>query len=247
MTILVVGGTGATGRLLVGELLSQGHKVRVIVRSLDRLPEALRELELLEGIEASLLDLSDAALAEQVAGCDAVASCLGHNLTLRGVFGSPRRLVADATRRLCDAVRSHRPQTPVRFVLMSSAGVRHRGLAEPIGFAQRCVLGLLRTVVPPHADNEQAAEYLRTQIGASDPYLAWVAVRPDALTDDAEASEYDAYASPTRSAIFNSGQTSRANVAHFMASLMTDDDKQEAWKGRMPVIYNRDPQPKDVP
>lgn len=45
---------------------------------------------------------------------------------------------------------------------------------------------------------------------------------------------------PTRSAIFNAGQTSRINVAHFMADLLTDDTRWSAWSGQMPVLYNRD-------
>ncbi len=32
MTILVVGATGATGQLVVEQLLNRGHKVRIIVR-----------------------------------------------------------------------------------------------------------------------------------------------------------------------------------------------------------------------
>ena len=52
--------------------------------------------------------MSDDELREQVQGCDAVASCLGHNLTFKGIFGHPRRLVADATRRLCQAIKISR-------------------------------------------------------------------------------------------------------------------------------------------
>ena len=42
MTALVVGASGATGRLLVEELLNRGQKVKVIVRSPDKLPEILK-------------------------------------------------------------------------------------------------------------------------------------------------------------------------------------------------------------
>lgn len=35
--------------------------------------------------------------------------------------------------------------------------------------------------------------------------------------------------------------TSRINVAHFMADLITDDDTWRRWKGRMPVIYDEAP------
>ena len=39
MTTLVVGASGATGRLLVEKLLKRGQHVRIIVRSTDDLPD----------------------------------------------------------------------------------------------------------------------------------------------------------------------------------------------------------------
>lgn len=238
MKILIVGATGATGRHLTKELLNRGQNVRVIVRSPERLLEAVRGHENLEVITASLLELSDAELAQYVQGCDAVASCLGHNMTFQGMFGEPRKLVTDAVRRLCAAVRPNAPDKPVKYVLMNTTGNRNRDLDEPITFGERIVTGLLRMFLPPHVDNEQAADFLRTGIGQSDPLIEWVAVRPDSLIDADEVSAYEVHPSPIRSAIFDSGQTSRINVGHFMAALITEDEVWQQWKGQMPVIYN---------
>ncbi len=190
-------------------------------------------------IQASVLDLSDAELAQYVKGCHAVVSCLGHTIKFKGIFGHPHRLVTDATRRLCAAIKANQPTTPTKFVLMNTVGNRNRDLDEPISFAQQCVLGLLRLLTPPHADNEQAADFLRTQIGQNDGLIKWVAVRPDSLIDAAEVTVYDVYGSPIRSAIFDPGKTSRINVAHFMAELITNDETWQQWQGQMPVIYNR--------
>ena len=88
---LVVGATGATGRLLVAELVARGERVRALVRRAEGLPEALRGDSRVVVIEGSILGLGDAGLATLVDGCGAVASCLGHTLSLRGVFGPPRR------------------------------------------------------------------------------------------------------------------------------------------------------------
>lgn len=239
MTVLVVGASGATGRLLVEDLLSRGDRVRAVVRSPEKLPEALRDHHLLSIVHANLLDLSDDEMTQHVNGCTAVASCLGHNLTFRGIYGSPRRLVTDATRRLCEAVRATRPQHPVRFVLMNTAGNSNRDLDEPISFGQRCVIRLIRLLLPPHIDNEKAADYLRANVSPNDSAIGWVAVRPDTLVNEEWVTEYEVHPSPTRSAIFNAGKTSRINVAHFMAELITDDDTWNRWKGRMPVIYNK--------
>jgi NAD(P)H-binding len=263
MTTLVVGANGATGRLLVKHLLNRGLNVKVIVRSPDKLPEDIRNHGNLAVIQASVLDLSDAEMTQHVNGCDAVASCLGHNISLKGIFGSPRRLVTDATRRLCNAIavaaarepevssgierdktdgkpfEANKSDKPTKFVLMNTAGNTNRDLHEPISFSQQCVMGLIRLLLPPHVDNEEAADYLRTKIGQNNEAIEWAAVRPDNLIDEDRVTKYEVYASPTRSAIFDAGVTSRINVAHFMADLITDDDTWNKWKGQMPVIYNK--------
>ena len=239
-TALVVGATGATGRRLVEQLLDRGQQVRAIVRS----PSKLKHLEdnpNLTLIQGAPLDMSDTELAEHVKGCDAVASCLGHNLNFKGLYGKPRRLVTDTARRLCKAIKTNAPGKPVKYVLMNTTGNSNRDLNESVPLADRIVVGILRHVLPPHADNEQAADYLRVDIGQHDQHIQWVAVRPDNLIDNDEVSEYDLHPSPTRSAIFKAGQTSRINVGNFMARLITEEELWSTWKGQMPVIYNRAP------
>jgi NAD(P)-dependent dehydrogenase (short-subunit alcohol dehydrogenase family) len=241
MTTLVVGASGATGRLLVEQLLKRGQNVRVIVRSPENLSEFLINHDNMSVIHASLLNLSDAEMGQHVKGCDAVACCLGHNMSLKGIYGHPRKLVTDATRRLCNAIKANKSEEPTKFVLMNTAGNSNRDLHEPISFGQSCVIGLLRLLLPPHVDNERAADYLRTGIGQNDRAIEWAAVRPDNLINEDEVTEYELHPSPTRSAIFDAGSTSRINVAHFMARLITEVDLWNKWKGQMPVIYNKAP------
>ncbi len=242
MSILVVGATGATGSLLVEELLRRGKNVQIIVRTPERLPARLRDQQNLSVIQANLLDLTEAELARHVEGCEAVASCLGHNITFRGVFGPPYRLVTEATRRLCRAIESRQTQHPTKFVLMNTSGNSNRDLDEQISLAQQCVIGIIRLLIPPHADNEQAADFLRTRVGQTHATIEWAAVRPDGLVNETEVSPYEIHPSPTRSAIFDAGTVSRINVAHFMAELITDNATWEKWKGQMPVIYSKSPE-----
>lgn len=240
MTTLVLGASGATGRLLVGQLLARGEPVRALLRSPDAL-RALRGDSRLSLIQASVLDLDEATLARHVAGCSAVASCLGHLMSLRGIYGQPRRLVLDALRRLCRAIVASAPARPVRVVLMNTAGNSNRDLREPVSLAQRGVVALVRALVPPHADNEAASDYLRTIIGQAHPLIQWVVVRPDSLIDRDAVSAYETHPSPIRSAIFDAGRVSRINVAHFMAELAVGGAAWERWRGRMPVIYDTAP------
>jgi len=231
MATLVVGASGATGRLLVDQLLKHGRNVRIIVRSAENLSEFIKDHENISVINASVLGLSDAEMAEHLNGCDSVASCLGHNMSLKGIYGSPRRLVTEAITRLCSAIKSNNSDKPIKFVLMNTTGNRNRDLHEPISFGQRCVIALLRLMLPPHVDNERAADYLRSTVGQDDRAIEWSAVRPDNLINEDEVTDYDVHPSPTRSAIFNAGETSRINVANFMARLITDDDIWNEWKG----------------
>lgn len=239
MTTLVVGATGATGKLLVEELLKRGQSVKAIVRAADRMPKELLNHGRLSIVEGTILEFTDAEVAKHVEDCNSVASCLGHNLSFKGVFGHPRRLVTDSARRLCSAIQAAPERRPTRFVLMNTAGNSNRDLNETVSFAQQVVIGLLRLFLPPHVDNEKAADYLRMEFGEQNEGVEWSVVRPDALTNETTVTNYDLHCSPTRSAIFNPGKTSRINVAHFMADLITSDATWNQWKGKMPVIYNR--------
>jgi len=237
---LVVGASGATGRLLVEVLLKRDQKVRVIVRSEGSLPESVNNHKNLETVKASLLDLSDSELQKYVNDVDAIASCLGHNITLKGLFGKPRKLVTDATRRLCEAVKANNPKNKVKYVLMNTIANSNRDLDEPSSKKLKMVIGLLRVFLPPHPDNEQAADYLRVKIGQTDDTIEWVAARPSGLIDEDTVTEYEAYASPLGDGALDPGKITRINTGHFMAELITDSKLWNKWKGQMPVLYNKE-------
>ncbi|MEH6910854.1 MAG: NAD(P)-binding oxidoreductase [Oceanicoccus sp.] len=239
MITLVVGASGATGRLLVEQLLNQGEQVKVIVRSIDKFTSLYRQDSQLTITEANLLDMTDAELVAQVQGCHAVVSCLGHNLTLDGMFGQPRSLVTNSAQRLCQAIEKTKAKAAVKYILMNTTGNQNKQADESISVAQSMVIGLIRNLLPPHADNEAAAAYLQSTFDDDQTAIEWVAVRPDSLIDETDVSEYKTHRSPIRSAIFNAGKTSRINVAHFISQLITDDHTWEKWKRQMPVIYNK--------
>jgi hypothetical protein len=222
----------------VEQLLNTKQKVKVIVRSPEKLPESWKNNDQLSIIQASVLDISKDEMAEYVQDCNAVASCLGHNMSWKGIYGKPRKLVTDAVSLLCNAIKKNIPDKPMKFVLMNTTGNRNRDLNEPISLGQRFVIGLLRLLLPPHVDNEKAADYLRTKIGQKNNFIEWVAVRPDGLVNEDKVSEYEVYPSPIRSAIFDAGTISRINVGHFMAELISENDLWNRWKGQMPVIYS---------
>jgi nucleoside-diphosphate-sugar epimerase len=236
-TVLLVGGTGRTGRRVLTQLLGGGASVRVVVRSAGKLPAGAADNPNLTVVEADLLSLGDDDLLRQVRGCDAVISCLGHVPDFKGIFGPPRDLVTRATTRLCRAIETLRPAKPVRFILMSSVSVnRPGGLDTRRGMFDKAVVWILRGIVPPTGDSQRAADFLWRDVGMTDTFVQWAVVRPDTLREG-DVSEYSLHEGLV-SGLFAPDSTNMANVAHFMCELATSSKTWDEWKGRLPVIIN---------
>lgn len=234
MTTLVLGGSGATRKLLVAQLLQSGQKVKMIVRPISNIPDCWHREHALTIIKEDITKISVADMVSYLSDCQAVASCLGHNLNWKGMFGQPKELVTTAVSLISKALAKKASPNPVKLILMNTAGNSNRDLDEVVSLGEKMVITLIRTLLPPHKDNEKAADYLRQK----NPYMEWIAVRPDSLIDLEVVTAYTVHSSPIRSAIFNPGKTSRINVAHFMSKLLTDEATWTKWKGQMPVIYN---------
>jgi hypothetical protein len=235
--ILLVGGTGRTGQRVLEQLLSRGISVRVIVRSAQKLPAGAAKNPNLAVVEANLLSLSDEDLRRHVCGCDAVISCLGHVVSLKGVFGPPRDLVTRATTRLCRGIEALQPAKPVKFILMSSVSVNHPGgLDTRRGIFEKAFVWMLRGVIPPANDNQQAANFLYNNIGISNPFLQWAVVRPDTLREG-DVSAYTLHEGLV-SSLLAPDNTNMANVAYWMCELATKSMAWDDWTGKLPVIIN---------
>lgn len=236
---LILGASGSTGSKLVEQLLlrDENNFVRTIVRSKERFHQSVAASDRLEVIEASLLDMKPEEFEEAVKDCDAVCSCLGHNLSMKGIYGQPRRLVVDAIERVCKTIKVIGPSKPVKVILMGSDGVANPdGKDDKRTLIERSIVGCIRVCVPPHKDNEAAADFLYDTIGMQDPMIEWVVVRPTDLIDG-EVSSYDTFDKPTRG-LFGDGNATRANVAHFMIELVANDETWEKWRSKMPFLLN---------
>jgi putative NADH-flavin reductase len=240
-TVLVVGATGATGKHVVQQLLDKGHKVKAVVRSKERMEgllssDASKYGERLSLTEASLLDLTDDELESLVEGTNAVVSCLGHNMDFKGLWGKPRRLVTDATKRLTDAIKTKAPSS--KFILMGSNGVANpNGQDDKRSALERAVIWTLRYTIPPHADNEQAAQYVHNL--GTEATIEWSVVRPSDLIDG-PVTEYDLVTKP-RPGLFSPGSpATRSNVADCMVNMILNDSLWEEWKYKMPCLYDKD-------
>ncbi|NJK59023.1 MAG: SDR family oxidoreductase [Oscillatoriales cyanobacterium SM2_1_8] len=112
MTILVVGGTGRTGRRIVAELQRREMPVRVLVRD-----EALAHQVLPPGVAVQVADVTrPETLAPALAEGDRLVVATGANPAKDGLFG-PLRIDFEGTRNLLAAAQTARIQ---HMVLVSS-------------------------------------------------------------------------------------------------------------------------------
>lgn len=237
MKVLVLGATGATGKLVAQQMIRKNVEVKIIVRRVtDELKEMITNGQL-ECIIGSISEFGSDDFTNILRDCDAVVSCFGHNITLKGMFGKPRMLVTDCIRNVCEAIQKNK-NGKVRVILMNTTANRNRMINEQYALKDRIVLSLLYCLLPPHKDNVEVAKYLLESIGENNSKIEWTAVRPDTLIDEEKETEYEIVESPKRSPVFDAGKTSRINVAHFMSELLLNKELWDRWKFKMPVIYN---------
>jgi nucleoside-diphosphate-sugar epimerase len=238
MKALVLGASGATGKLVVNQFIERKITTRILIRESAVIPEEFLDNPLVEIIKGSITELDQSDLAQLVSDCEVVVSCLGHNLSLQGMYGQPRYLVLDTIRSLSQTVQKT-TKKKIKIILMSTTAYTNTFVGEKNSLAERIIFGLLMNLLPPHRDNVMAAEFLIKKIGNQDEMIEWVAVRPDTLIDSDEVSAYEVCESPVRSPMFDAGETSRINVGHFMAELASDESLWNQWVFKTPVLYNQ--------
>jgi len=238
MKVLFLGATGATGSLVVKQLLNRNVNVKAVARKDSKALNELMNNDLLEIVIGNISEFDLNKNLELINDCDIVVCCLGHNINFKGLFGKPRMLVSDSIKNICNAIeRSNKEK--VKLILMNTTANMNRKLQENYSCKDRIVLSLLTLFLPPHKDNLEAASYLSNVIADNNSKIEWIAVRPDTLINEEKESEYEIIESPKRSPVFDAGKTSRINVAHFMVELLQNNELWNSWKFKMPVIYNK--------
>lgn len=207
MKILVLGATGATGRLIVGRAVAKGYGVVALVRSRAKAAD-LPGAELVEG------DARDAAvLTRAIAGCDAVVSSLGTPM-------SPFRevtLLSTATRLLVGVMAQQNIQRLVCITGLGAGDSRgHGGF-----FFDRVFLPLMLRKVYEDKDRQEDAIRAST--------LDWTIVRPTVLNDKPARGGIKAL---TDLSGIHGGTIARSDVADFVVQQLATD----AWLRKAPLI-----------
>lgn len=238
MKVLVLGASGATGKLVVMQLIKRQINIRVVVREGAILSAEILDNPLVEIERGNIAEFNDSEMISLLEDCNAIVSCLGHNITIRGIFGKPRNLVFDTIRNISEIVKE-KADKKVKLILMSTTGYTNTITGEKNSLGERIILSILKLLLPPHRDNVKAANYLHEEIGEDNEKIEWIAVRPDTLVNEDNKSTYEVFESPVRSPVFNAGTTSRINVSHFMADLLINERLWREWQFKMPVVYNK--------
>jgi uncharacterized protein YbjT (DUF2867 family) len=207
MKILVLGATGATGRLIVSKAAANGHTVVALVRSKAKAAD-IAGAELVEG------DARDpAALTRAIAGCDAVISSLGTAM-------SPFRevtLLSTATRALVGVMVEQNIRRLVCITGLGAGDSRgHGGF-----FFDRLFLPLMLRKV--YEDKNRQEDVIRAS------KLDWIIVRPTVLNDKPARGDIKAL---TDLSGVHGGAIARADVAAFVVQQLTTD----TWLHKAPLI-----------
>jgi putative NADH-flavin reductase len=235
MKVLVLGATGQTGYHVVKQFLENSIQVKAIVRNAEKFKDNQSDKNLKLFTE-NILDIEDKRLKEILADVDVVISCLGHNISLKGIFGKPHYLVTEAIKKIID---NSNDKHPKKIILMNTTACLNTKQKEKFTFGESIIMGIMRSLLPPQRDNERALKYLEEKLNGEDVF-EWIAVRPDTLITQDQVTDYEIFESPQRSPIFNAGKTSRINVAHFIMKLVSNEELWNEWMYRMPVIYNKE-------
>ncbi|MBZ0198526.1 MAG: SDR family oxidoreductase [Ignavibacteriaceae bacterium] len=237
MKAIVFGASGATGKLVVQQLVKRSVLVRIVMRASAIIPSQFLDDKRIEIVTGNINDFDVQKIKDLVKDCNFVICCLGHNISLKGIYGSPHKLVYNTVAKVIESLQVHKMKP--KFILMSTTAYTNKKSGESNTFGEKLLFFLLKYLLPPHKDNVLAADYLVYKLG-SQSNINWVAVRPDSLFDEESESCYEIHNYKLRSPIFNAGKTSRLNVSHFMAELLTNDNLWREWEYKTPVIYNKE-------
>lgn len=198
MKLLIIGGTGGTGKELIKQALEQGHILTALVRNPSRLKISHPHLTAIKG---NVLDYEK--VAEAVAGQDAVLSVLGHKR-----FIIYTTILSEGTKNILKAMEEKKVK---RFICVTSLGIND----------SRFKLGLFYTLfIIPFIIFFYFWDKSKQEKLIKESKLDWTIVRPAVLTYGKKRSVYK-HGDNTGNYII-SKMISRADVAHFMLSQLND-------------------------
>lgn len=204
-TLVILGATGETGKLLVRQGLEAGHRVTAIVRDPTRLNFAHDRLQV------AVADVTDASSLKSLLGdADAVLSALG---------SSSGDVCEQAMTAVLDALVDHRS---ARIVAISAQPVG-RNDDGPALWQRTILIPIIRLVYRKvYADLARMEAVLRAS------HAQWSVLRPPYLTDDPPTSAYRLRFDATPPGNLS---IARADLAQAMLAILDDQSTHRRFLG----------------
>jgi len=203
MHILVLGGTGRTGRLVIDEALKRGYKVSVVVSHEYRLKHDPKLLDVHEGTP-----LNKYTLAEAMKGCDAIISTLNISRMSDFPWAALRTSEDFLSVSMKNILEASAEQKVKRIIITSAWGVGETWKDIPFWFRWLVNNSNIHYAYYEHERQEELLKNSDTE---------WTAVRPAGLTDSMKEREI-------KVSLNNSPKPSltisRLNTAKFMLDVL---------------------------
>lgn len=198
MRLYIIGGTGKTGRELIKQSLEQGHSVTALVRNPGRLKIDHPKLSAVKG---NVLDLK--SFDHTIDNHDAVLSALGHKR-----FIIKTNILSEGTKNIIHAMEKGNVK---RFICITSLGINDSRFRLGLYYTLFTIPFILLFYFLDKAKQEK----IIFKSG-----LDWTIVRPGQLTNGKKRTNYK-HGSDAGNYILTK-MISRASVAHFMLSQLSD-------------------------
>ncbi|NNE16811.1 MAG: SDR family oxidoreductase [Saprospiraceae bacterium] len=192
MKLLIIGGTGKTGRKLIEQGLSQGHEITAVVRKPGKLKIDDPNLRIVKG---DVLKLE--SIESYFNGQDAVLSALGHKR-----FFIKTTILSRGTENIINAMRNNRVN---RFICITSLGINDSRFKLGLYYTLFTIPVILFFYFLDKSKQEQLI---------MESNLDWTIVRPGQLTNRKKRTTYN-HGLKVGHYILTK-MISRASVAHFM-------------------------------
>jgi putative NADH-flavin reductase len=192
MKLLIIGGTGKTGRELIKQGLEQGHHITAIVRNPKKIKNTHPDLKVLQGDV-----LIPESLKHAFKGQDAVVSALGHKR-----FFIKTTILSRGTKNIIHAMKENGIK---RFVCITSLGINDSRFKLGLYYTLFTIPFILFFYFLDKSKQEKL-------IMSSD--LDWTIVRPGQLTNGKKRTTYK-HGAKVGNYILTK-MISRASVAHFI-------------------------------
>ena len=198
MKLLIIGGTGKTGRELIKQALHQGHIITAIVRNPNKLKVDDPNLKVLKGNILIPKSFSN-AFQEQ----DAVLSALEHKKLI-----IKTSILSEGTKNIINAMKENSIK---RFICITSLGINDSRFKLGLFYTLFIIPLILLLYFFDKAKQEKLIMKSK---------LDWTIIRPGQLTNGKRRTQYK-HGSKVGHYILTK-MISRADVAHFMLSLLKD-------------------------